>query len=193
MQLEDLSGQEVVGFRAPSFSILPGSEWAFDVLLEEGYRYDSSLFPVSHHPSYGYPNSPRDPYWLNRAAGQLLEVPPATLEVLGQRFAAAGGAYLRFFPLGLVKRAIRQAEERGSPATLYIHPWELYRPELNLPVPRMSRIRMQHGSGKMWRCLRALFEQFTFTPIRDTVPDVSNVETLDTPDVAARPLRKTAS
>lgn len=192
-QLEELSGQEVLGFRAPSFSILPGSEWAFDVLLEEGYRYDSSLFPVAHHPSYGYPNSPPDPYWIERTTGRLLEVPPATLRLFGQRFAAAGGAYLRFFPLALTRKAIRQAELREAPATLYIHPWELYKPELSVPISLMPRIRMQHGSGKMWRCLRRLFGTYSFTPIRSIIPDVTPIGVEESENETSRRLRKTAS
>ncbi len=68
--LEDLVGQEVLGFRAPSFSIVPGKEWALDALLDEGYRYDSSLFPIKQHPAYGYPEGERDPFWITRPFGR---------------------------------------------------------------------------------------------------------------------------
>ncbi len=192
LQLEDISGQEVVGFRAPSFSILPGTEWAFDVLLEEGFGYDSSLFPISHHPSYGYPDSPRDPYYIERASGRLLEVPPATLKVLGRRFAAAGGAYLRFFPLALTRKAIDQAEDRDAPATLYIHPWELYRPEITAPIGPLSRIRMQYGSGKMWNCLDRLFAAYRFRPIRSILKDAPKLQSHQRVAKQERPLRKAA-
>src|SRR5437868_1994302 len=102
--LEDLAGAPVLGFRAPSFSIVPGREWALDVLIEEGYRYDSSLFPVRRPGyGYGYPNGLRDPHWLERPAGRLAEIPPATLQWGGLRLPAAGGAYFRLLPYRVVR------------------------------------------------------------------------------------------
>ena len=82
--LEDISGQPVKGYRAPSFSIVPGLEWAFDVLLEEGYRYDASLFPVSRHPTYGYPDAEVDPHWIHRPSGRLAEFPATTARLFGR-------------------------------------------------------------------------------------------------------------
>ena len=89
--LEALTGAPVLGFRAPSFSIVTGREWALDILVEEGYRYDSSLFPV-RRPGYGYASGLREPHWLERPAGRLAEVPPATWRVGGVNLPAAGGA-----------------------------------------------------------------------------------------------------
>ena len=122
--LEELSGQPCLGFRAPSFSIVPGREWALDILLEEGYEYDSSLFPV-RRPGYGYAGGGRDPYWVVRPAGRLAELPPATLRRLGVNLPAAGGAYLRILPYALVRSAIAAYDRRGVPATFYVHPWEI--------------------------------------------------------------------
>ena len=81
--IEDVTGVAVTSYRAPSFSILPGFEWALDTLLEEGFAYDSSMFPVKIHPWYGYPSAPRDPHIISRASGTLVEIPPATLKVGG--------------------------------------------------------------------------------------------------------------
>src|SRR5256885_2775758 len=92
--LEDLTGHEVVGYRAPSFSIIPGWEWAFDVLIEEGYRYDSSLFPIRRR-GYGYPDSPRGPHVIQRPRGKLAEFPLATTKILSYPVPAAGGGDLR--------------------------------------------------------------------------------------------------
>src|SRR5690606_19204028 len=103
--LEDQSGRRVTGFRAPSFSIVPGIEWAFDVLLEEGYRYDSSLFPVGVHPTYGYP-CPRGPHLVTRPGGILAELPPATLRLLGTNLPVGGGAYFRFLPYRLLRQGL---------------------------------------------------------------------------------------
>src|SRR5881628_2851253 len=142
--LEAMTGTPVLGFRAPSFSIVPGREWALDVLVEEGYRYDSSLFPV-RRPGYGYPAGGRYPHWLERPAGRLFEVPPATLRCCGINLPAAGGAYLRVLPYGVVRSALRQAERRGAPGTIYIHPWEIDPEQPRLPVPWLTRLRHYTG------------------------------------------------
>lgn len=165
--LESLTGTEVVGFRAPSFSIRPGVEWALDVLLEEGYRYDSSLFPTSLHPGYGYPDGQIDPYEIRRPSGTILEIPPLTLGVPFGRVPAAGGAYLRFFPYALMRAALRQAEARGQAGTIYIHPWDLDPDVERIPLPALLRLRLHGGArrarGRVARALR----EFRFAPIAD--------------------------
>ena len=85
--LEEHSGAPVWGFRAPNFSITPGTEWAFDILIEEGFRYDSSLFPINR-PGYGYPKAPPVPHLIHRPAGTLTELPLATTQWRGVRFPA---------------------------------------------------------------------------------------------------------
>ncbi|UCF20382.1 MAG: DUF3473 domain-containing protein, partial [Gemmatimonadota bacterium] len=166
--LEELSGGHVLGFRAPSFSIVPGCEWALDVLVEEGYRYDSSLFPV-RRPGYGYPDGGRDPHWLERPAGRLAEVPPATLRLGGINLPAAGGAYFRILPYGLARAAVRDSEGRGVPATFYIHPWEIDPDQPRMDVPLLTRVRHYSGLGRTLDRLRRLLGEFRFQPIADTV------------------------
>src|SRR5690349_24316094 len=166
--LEDLTGTPVVGFRAPSFSIVQGREWALDVLLEEGYRYDSSLFPVSR-PGYGYANGGRDPHWVKRPAGRLAEVPPATLRRWGPQLPAGGGAYFRLLPYGLTRSALRDCERRGVPGTFYIHPWELDPEQPRLDVPWLTQVRHYGGLGRTLPRLRRLLDEFRFTAIGDTV------------------------
>ena len=166
--LEDLVGEKILGYRAPSFSILPGFEWALDVLIEEGYVYDSSMFPVRVHPGYGYPSAPRDPHLISRASGTLVEIPPATLKVGTLNLPAAGGAYLRFFPVALIRRALASAGNRGVPGTLYLHPWEL---DLDMPsfsAPWKTQLRMRVGIRKMARRVTTLLDQFQFRPMRET-------------------------
>jgi polysaccharide deacetylase family protein (PEP-CTERM system associated) len=142
--LEEITGRSVIGYRAPNFSIVPGHEWALDVLIEEGYRYDSSLFPV-RRPGYGYPNGLRDPHWLARPGGRLVEVPPATLRLLGLSVPAGGGAYFRLLPYRVVRAALSTYGRRGVPATFYIHPWELDPEQPRFAVPLLARWR--HYSG----------------------------------------------
>lgn len=169
--LEDLTGQPVVGYRAPSFSIVPGCEWALDVLVEEGYRYDSSLFPVRVHPTYGYPCE-RDPHLLDRRAGPIVEVPPSTLRVWGTNLPAAGGAYLRFLPYRLIRTAFRHAADRGAPGTFYVHPWEIDVAAPEIPIPRPLRLRVRGRLGDVDRRLQQLLRDFEFRRMRDTAREL---------------------
>lgn len=162
--LEDLTGAAVVGYRAPNFSIVPGCEWAFDVLLEEGYRYDSSLFPVRRR-GYGYPSARRDPHFITRAGGRLGEFPLATTSIFAYPVPAAGGGYLRQFPYAVIRRAFREASERCEPATFYIHPWEIDPQQPRLPVSNLTRLRHYRGlEGALGRIERLLGE-FSFTTV----------------------------
>lgn len=172
--LEDLGGSAVIGFRAPSFSIVRGTEWALDVLLEEGYRYDSSLFPVSRA-GYGYVGGERDPYSITRAAGRLFEFPPATVQLLGKTLPAAGGAYFRILPPFLVHAALRAAAARGQPGTFYIHPWEWDPGQPRLDVPILTRIRHYSGQGGVMNRIERLLETFRFTSIEAGAPELSAV------------------
>lgn len=172
--LEDLGGVEVVGFRAPSWSIVPGLEWAFDVLLEEGYRYDASLFPIRHHPDYGYPGAARDPHWIERPAGRLLEVPATTARLVGLTLPAAGGAYFRLLPAHLVRAGVRQAAARGAAATFYIHPWELDTHVPDVPMGRLARLRTFAGAARTWTRLERLLREFTFGRVDATLAAMSS-------------------
>lgn len=165
--LEDLTGERVSGFRAPSFSIVPGLEWALEVLAEEGYRYDTSLFPVRTHPNYGYPCE-RDPHLILNEGSRLVEIPPATLRVLGMNLPASGGAYFRFFPYAFLRAAFRGAEVRKQPATFYVHPWELDDDPPDLPAPFLQRLRNQGRTADPWRRLDRLFGDFTFQRMDET-------------------------
>src|SRR2546425_2533561 len=166
--LEALTGTPVLGFRAPSFSIVPGREWALDVLIEEGYRYDSSLFPI-RRPGYGYPGGRPDPHWIERPVGSIAEVPPATLRWCGMHLPAAGGAYFRLLPYGLVRAAFKQCERRGVPGTFYIHPWELDADQPRLDVPWLVRVRHYGGLTRTGGRLERLFGEVQFMAVRGTV------------------------
>lgn len=163
--LEDISGTPVEGFRAPSFSIVPGIEWAFDILLEEGYRYDSSVFPIQR-PGYGYPGAPLGPYWIERPAGRLLELPLATLTLGGLRIPAAGGGYLRQFPPAVIRGAFRQAEQQRRPGMFYIHPWEVDPEQPRLPVGTVTRIRHYRGLARTAPRISDLLGRFRFVSVR---------------------------
>jgi len=169
--LEDLTGAPVLGFRAPSFSIVRGLEWALDILVEEGYQYDSSLFPVIR-PGYGYANGLREPHRLDRPHGRLVELPPATRRLMGQNLPAAGGGYLRIFPYWLVHGAIAEFDRRGVPATLYLHPWEIDPEQPRFPVPLLARLRHYTGLRRTLPRLSRLLAEFKFTAICDGLASV---------------------
>jgi polysaccharide deacetylase family protein (PEP-CTERM system associated) len=163
--IECASGTTVVGYRAPSFSFVPGCEWAFDVLIEEGFTYDSSIFPIRRR-GYGYPNMPRDPYVITRAAGTLTEFPLATASIAGFRIPAAGGGYLRQLPFPLIRRAFIECDDRGAPGTFYIHPWELDPAQPRLNVDWLTRVRHYRGLRQTGERIDALLSEFSFTSMR---------------------------
>ena len=164
-QLEALIGTAVIGYRAPSFSILPGGEWAFDVLIEEGYEYDSSLFPIRRR-GYGYPDAPRTPHIIRRAGGALHEFPLATTRFAGLTLPAAGGGYLRHFPFWFVQRAFSEATRQDTPATFYIHPWEIDPEQPRFPVGLLTRVRHYRGLSDTLTRMRRMLELFQFTTMR---------------------------
>jgi polysaccharide deacetylase family protein (PEP-CTERM system associated) len=163
--LEDLTGRRVLGYRAPSFSITPGAEWAFDIMLEEGLVYDSSLFPI-RRPGSGYPDGDPLPHHLVRPAGKLLELPMTTTVIAGARVPAAGGAYLRHLPFGLVERAFRECDARNLPGMFYLHPWEI---DAEQPVLAglswIARWRHYGGTDRMLSRVERLVAAFRFTSV----------------------------
>jgi polysaccharide deacetylase family protein (PEP-CTERM system associated) len=169
--LEDISGVAVLGYRAPNFSIIPGYEWAFDVLIEEGYAYDSSLFPIRRK-GYGYPSAGRTPYVIHRQGGQLAEFPMATTNIFYYPIPAAGGGYLRQFPFSVIRRAFREANERGEPTTFYIHPWEIDADQPRLPVSLLNRMRHYRGLRSALPRIERLLREFEFGTIVSYLPSV---------------------
>jgi polysaccharide deacetylase family protein (PEP-CTERM system associated) len=168
--LEQLTGQAVRGFRAPSFSIVPGREWAFDILIEEGYGYDSSLFPIWRPDAYGYPSAPPDPHWIERAAGRLYELPLTTLRIAGRKVPASGGGYFRILPYALTRAAFTGCERRGVPGVFYVHPWELDPEQPRFDVPFLSRWRHYSGLRRTGPRLSRLLADHRFTAIAAALP-----------------------
>lgn len=167
--LEDLAGTGVNGYRAPSFSIVPGREWALEILVEEGYRYDSSLYPV-RRPGYGYPGGARGMHTIPTPAGEIVELPPATLRLGGANFPAGGGGTFRQLPLAFTRAALRDCAGRGEPGTFYIHPWELDPDQPRIPgLPRLTRIRHYRGLDRARGRIDALLREFRFRSIAESL------------------------
>jgi polysaccharide deacetylase family protein (PEP-CTERM system associated) len=144
--LEDQTGRAVLGYRAPTWSVTRATAWAVDALLDAGFAYDASVFPV-RHPQYGVPDAPAWPHLIRATATAepLLEVPPLVYRVAGRNLAAAGGGYFRLLPLALMTRALTQARAEQRPAVLYFHPWEFDPGIPRLPLPTLQRLRTYTG------------------------------------------------
>lgn len=162
--LEELTGRPVRGFRAPSFSFVPGTEWAMEILAQEGFSYDSSIYPV-RRPGYGYPGASTDPFRVDTAAGSMLEFPPATLKVAGVPLPAGGGTYFRHPPYELTASALRQNGGRDVPAVFYLHSWEIDEHMPRLPVGPIQELRHYGRIDRMLDRLHRLADEFTFTSV----------------------------
>lgn len=157
--LEDQTGKAVIGYRAPTFSIVPKTAWAIDVLLEADFEYDASIFPVTH-PAYGVPNAPITPFYVQSPKGKkLLEIPPLVWKLPLRNIAVAGGGYFRLLPLWFMKRGLKQAMAKHRPAVLYFHPWE-FDPDIpRLPLSRIGKLRTYTGLKTAEAKLNHILEQ----------------------------------
>jgi polysaccharide deacetylase family protein (PEP-CTERM system associated) len=163
--LEDASGQAVIGYRAPSFSIDRRTPWAHEVLAEEGYVYSSSVAPIRHD-HYGWPESPRFA-WKPVAGSPLVELPVTTAKLAGRTLAAGGGGFFRLLPYGFSRWAIRQVNGREErPAIIYFHPWEIDPDQPRVPgAPLRSRVRHYSNLSVMADKLRRLTRDFQWTRV----------------------------
>jgi polysaccharide deacetylase family protein (PEP-CTERM system associated) len=165
MVLESAGGVEVRGYRAPSYSITPRSLWAIDILIEEGFSWDSSIFPI-HHDRYGIPVSPRHPYVLEREHGRLIEVPGSTVRVGSFNLPVAGGGYFRLLPYAWTRWGIdRLNRTEGRPAIFYLHPWEIDPEQPRLRTSRLGRLRHYRNLDQTEDRLRALLSDFRFSTV----------------------------
>jgi polysaccharide deacetylase family protein (PEP-CTERM system associated) len=163
--LESAAGTQVFGYRAPSYSITPRSLWALDVLIEEGFRYDASIFPV-HHDRYGIPVSARHPYRIERESGSLWEAPASTVRCGSMNLPIGGGGYFRILPYAWTRWGIarlNQVERR--PAIFYLHPWEIDPGQPRLEASLLSRFRHYRNLDRTEARLRALLRDFQFGPL----------------------------
>ncbi len=167
--LRDQSGQPVDGYRAPSFSIVKRTPWAHRILVEEGYRYDSSVFPI-HHDLHGNADAPHEIHTITTEAGALREFPPAVVKRLGQNLPTGGGGYFRFFPYFVTKSWLRSINTQDRPFVFYIHPWEVDPDQPRIPgAPLKSRFRHYLNLTRTAPRLTRLLKDFEFAPLRDVL------------------------
>lgn len=156
--LEDIGGQPVLGYRAPSFSIGADNLWALDTLLRAGYQYSSSIYPVQHD-HYGMPDAPRFAYAPREG---LLEVPPTTMRLFNRNLPSSGGGYFRLLPYSLSRWMLRQVNRRDAqPAIFYFHPWEIDAGQPRVPgINLKTRFRHYVNIGRTEQRLTRLLQDF---------------------------------
>jgi polysaccharide deacetylase family protein (PEP-CTERM system associated) len=157
--LEDLTGRAVTAYRAPSFSVTRQSLWALDVLIEEGFHYDSSIYPTLHD-RYGLPGAPRWPHRVVRPSGELWEFPPALYTNALYPLPVGGGGYFRLYPYAVTRHGLRTINARGKPFAVYLHPWELDPEQPRLPASRLRAFRHYVNLHKTERRLVKLLRDF---------------------------------
>jgi len=182
--IEDAAQTKLLGYRAPTYSITKQSLWALEILAEEGYTFDSSIFPIRHD-LYGYPEFVRFPVQVQcghsngatepatadgtasakKTATTITEFTASTVNVLGKNLPGPGGGYLRIFPLRYALWALSRIGNEGKPATVYLHPWEVDPEQPRIPAPVRSRMRHYTGLGATARRLEKLLATFRFAPM----------------------------
>jgi polysaccharide deacetylase family protein (PEP-CTERM system associated) len=160
------AGVSVSGYRAPSFSITPRSLWALDIIREEGFIYDASIFPIRHD-RYGLPSSPRHFHTLQRAAGTLWECPGSTVRLGGVNLPVGGGGYFRLLPYAWTKWGISRLNKEAQAAVFYLHPWEIDPGQPRLPGSRLSQYRHYTNLDQTESRLNRLLTDFRFAPLGD--------------------------
>jgi polysaccharide deacetylase family protein (PEP-CTERM system associated) len=171
---------DCIGFRAPSFSLNNKTKWVLKILHEEGFKYDSSIFPT-WTPLYGTYKAPTHPYHLSLASiieedgnFSIIEFPLAVYKLFGLKVPIAGGFWLRLWNLGLIKRGVRKINEKGFPAVIYIHNWELDEktPKANASI--LGRFQAYHNLNKAKQKLVSLLSEFNFTNFATYIKDMHN-------------------
>jgi polysaccharide deacetylase family protein (PEP-CTERM system associated) len=161
--VEKASGRQVIGYRAPMFSINRSALWALDILREMGFRYDSSVFPI-RSVLYSYPKALRFPHRLGDGNG-LVEFPISTACFGGINWPIGGGFYLRISPYTIIRLGIRQLNRQGQPAIMYMHPWELDTGQNYGQVTLRERVTHYYGRRRLKKKIARLFADFDFTSL----------------------------
>jgi polysaccharide deacetylase family protein (PEP-CTERM system associated) len=166
--VENIIGRSIIGYRAASYSIIGETLWALDILAEEGFQYDSSIFPIRHD-LYGISGHERFFAVLNRnGSGTIAEIPLSTIRMAGVNFPVGGGGYLRIFPYAVNYLALLHLNRHERrPAVVYFHPWEIDPDQPRIQGGWKSRFRHYTNLARMESKIRSLLASFSFAPIRE--------------------------
>jgi polysaccharide deacetylase family protein (PEP-CTERM system associated) len=163
--LEDLTGEEVLGFRSPGFSVKDDNRWVFDVVAQAGYTYDASVFPARHGHG-GLCGADPGPHRIETDGGSLVEIPTSTVQVLGQRICLFGGGYLRASPLPLIRWGVNRLHQEGQPLIVYIHPREIDPNHPRLPLKLARRFKCYVNLSSTMAKLEWLCGHYRFTTMK---------------------------
>ena len=170
--LEDICQSPVIGYRAATYSITRRSLWALDVLAEEGFLYDSSIFPMRHD-RYGIPDANPVPHLMQTPKGHsLVEFPISVLRYKGLTLPVAGGGYFRIFPYAVTRWGLKKLNATGQEFVFYIHPWEVDPAQPRIAnAGLLSRFRHYYNLGRCHSRLESLLSDFTFAPLRTVLQE----------------------
>ena len=167
--LEEAIGAPVLGYRAASFSVVRASLWALDVLIDLGFGYDSSIFPIRHD-RYGIPDASAQPGPVTAPSGRaLVEFPMVPAQFMGLKVPICGGGYFRIFPYWLTRAGLQQINGRGRSFPFYLHPWEIDPGQPRVRVGALSRFRHYTNLHRCEQRLGRLLAEFPFAPMRDVL------------------------
>ena len=172
--LEDACGCPVIGYRAPTFTIVQDTLWALAILVEEGYAYDSSIFPI-YHDQYGIPGANPIPHVRDTTSGSIWEIPPSTCKVGWARIPAAGGGYFRVIPYWLLSLLLKRIEVGGQSIIFYLHPWEFDPQQPKMTGSPLAKFRHYWNLHKTESRYRRLIRDFRFAPIREVFPMIGSL------------------
>jgi polysaccharide deacetylase family protein (PEP-CTERM system associated) len=168
--LEDVTGRQISGYRAPSFSIAPDRAWAFEVLVEEGYTFDSSI-AAGRRDSCDDRAGAEVPFVLRTPSGPLTEYPLPTAHGLGRRVPIGGGGYFRLYPYAVTRRGLRAINAAGRPFAVYLHPWEFDPDQPRLAGPLVKRFKHRFNLRRTRPRLERLLGEFKFGTISASMGD----------------------
>lgn len=177
--LEDLTGKPIIGYRAPSFSITEQTLWAFEVMANQGLKYDSSIYPIKRRRG-GVAKAELKPFILKTSSGEITEFPLTVWSLLGKKIPVGGGGFFRLYPYWMTKSLIKNINSAGRPAIVYLHPWEF-----DFRQPHLKSIFSRNGFNhyiglkSTSEKLRKLLLDFKFTTIKDYLKiEFSNLDTI---------------
>jgi polysaccharide deacetylase family protein (PEP-CTERM system associated) len=166
-------GRVPSGYRSPSWGMKGDMTWAYEILKEKGFSYDSSIFPIRHD-IYGDPGAPREIYRVTLpSGGSIMEIPASTVIIFGRRFPIGGGGWLRQFPYWFTRWSIRRLNREDIPVVVYFHPWELDTEIPRLKLDLKNRIRQYGSLNTMETKVKNLLRDFDFVPIRDYIKSLN--------------------
>lgn len=166
--LEDIVKTEVVGYRAPNFSITKDSIWSLDILKDEGFKYDSSLLPVKRKKG-GLAEAKRKPYEISIKEGLLMEFPLSTVKIFNKNMSFSGGGFFRLYPYCFTNWAVKEVNREGLPVIFYIHPWEFDPEQPRVNASFMNRFKHYVNLSKTEEKFKRLLGDFEFCSIREYI------------------------